>query len=39
MSHNIDYDYVGTHYKDVENIFKKDYKAYDEKRRNDETQS
>ena len=35
----MDYDYVGTHYKQVEERFRKVYKAYEEERTNDETQS
>ena len=39
MSNHMDYDYVGTYYKDVEDRFKKVYKAYEEERKNNETQS
>ena len=39
ISRHMDYDYVGTHYKDVDDNFRKVYKAYKEERRNDETQS
>ena len=39
MSRHMDYDYVRTHYKDVEDRFRKVYKAYGEERRNDDTQS
>ena len=39
MSRHIDYDYVGTHYKEVEDRFRKVYKAYEEERRNDKMQS
>ena len=39
MSRHIDYDYVWTHYKDVEDRFRKVYKAYKEERKNNEMQS
>ena len=39
MSHHMDYDYVGTHYKEVENRLRKVYKAYEEERKNNKTQS
>ena len=39
MSRYMDYDYVGTHYKQVDERFRKVYKAYEEERTNDKTQS
>ena len=36
-SRHMNYDYVRTYYKDVEDKFKKVYKVYEKKRRNDET--
>ena len=39
ISRHIRNDYVRTHYRDVEKRFKKMYKAYEEERWNDETQS
>ena len=39
MSRHMNYDYVRTHYKQVEERFRKVFKAYEEERTNDETQS
>ena len=39
MSRYMDYDYVGTHYKQVEDRFRKVFKAYEEERTNEQTQS
>ena len=35
----MNYDYIDTHYRDVEKRFKKVFKAYEEEHRNEETQS
>ena len=39
MSRHMDYDYVGTHYKQVDERFRKVYKAYEEERTNEDTLS
>ena len=39
MSRHMDYDYVGIHYKNVEDRFRKVYKAYEGEIRNNRTQS
>ena len=39
MTRHMDYDYIRTHYMEVESRFRKVYKAYEKERRNDEKQS
>ena len=39
MSRHMDYDYVGTHYKQVEDRFRKVFKAYEKERTNEQMQS